>query len=151
MEAIVTHTGIFNAKIEFTEPMNVTWVDQDDSGEERLVHLGYMGMDPIYAQGSQKRAYINSTSTFNITDEDAFGEFTTAMITRQNFTWRLKSGNLNVRAMSFPTAKGIRFSKDVVLTGINSFNGHVALQDFRVCRSPYLLIISGDNGIYLVT
>ena len=151
MEAIVTHTGIFNAKIEFTEPMNVTWIDQDDSGNERPVHLGFMSMDPLYAQGSQKRAYINSTSTFNITDEDAFGEFTAAMITRQNFTWRLESNNLNVQAMAFPTAKGIFFNKDVVLAGINSFNGQVALKDFRVSNYFYLLLIDSGNKCYIAT
>ena len=151
MEAIVTHTGIFNAKIEFTEPMNVTWIDQDDSGNERPVHLGFMSMDPLYAQGSQKRAYINSTSTFNITDEDAFGEFTAAMITRQNFTWRLQSDNLNVQAMAFPTAKGIYFNKDVVLTGINGFNGQVALQDFRVRNYYYSILLKGGNRCYIAT
>jgi Protein of unknown function (DUF3712) len=151
LEAIVTHTGIFSAKIEFTEPMNVTWVDQDDNGKESLVHLGYMNMDPLYAQGAIRRAYINSTSTFNITDEAAFGEFTAAMITRQNFTWRLQSENLNVQALQFPTAKGIHFNKDVVLTGINGFDGHVALEDFRVSNTFFIYSSTMINVFYIAT
>lgn len=91
-----------------------------------------MDLQPLYAKGSTKRAPLNQTTTFNITDEDAFGEFTAAMITRQNFTWRLTSNNLQVNALKFPAAKGLHFNKDVVLNGINNFDGHIALEDFQV-------------------
>ena len=54
------------------------------------------------------------------------------MITQPNFTWHLHSDDLKVNALKFPTAKGIRFDKDLTLNGINSFNGNVRLLDFEV-------------------
>ncbi|KAH9835153.1 uncharacterized protein C8Q71DRAFT_764402 [Rhodofomes roseus] len=131
MEGYVSHTGIFNAKIAFREPISVAWVDQN--GDQEVVrNLGTMELQPLYAKGSTKRAPLNQSTTFTITDEDAFGEFTIAMITRQNFTWRLTSNNLQVNALRFPAAKGLHFNKDVVLNGINNFDGKIVLEDFQL-------------------
>jgi len=79
------------------------------------VPIGYMSLSTLYA--SNKRATINDTTTFYITDQEAFGRFTSAMITSQNFTWKLQSNNLNVQAMKFPTAHGISFNKLVTING----------------------------------
>jgi hypothetical protein len=79
------------------------------------VPLGYMSLSTLYA--SNKRATINDTTTFYITDQNAFGRFTSYMITSQNFTWKLQSSNLNVQAMKFPTAHGISFNKLVTING----------------------------------
>lgn len=78
--------------------------------------LGYMNLDPIKA--AHKRAYINQTTAVTIIDQDSFGRFTAAMVTSQNFTWRLQADNLKLRADKFPEAKGILFSKDLMLNGI---------------------------------
>ncbi|KAI5120964.1 hypothetical protein M0805_006636 [Coniferiporia weirii] len=125
MEGIVTHTGIFGAKITFTEPVNVSWVVNDTD-----IPLGVISLTPLHA--SHKRATINQTTTFNISDEDAFGRFTAAMITQPSFTWHLKSKNLRVNALKFPVAKGINFDKKVTLNGINNFDGNVVLKEFQL-------------------
>lgn len=129
MTGVVTHTGIFSATIRFTRAMNVTWIDgPPDSGTKRP--LGYMDLEPLHAK--HKRAELNQQSRFFVTDQDAFGDFTAAMITRPNFTWLLESNNVAVRALKFPTSNGIKFRKVTTLPGINNFNGNVKLVDFQL-------------------
>ncbi|EPQ57376.1 hypothetical protein GLOTRDRAFT_120580 [Gloeophyllum trabeum ATCC 11539] len=125
LEGVVTHTGIFNAKIDFTKPIDVTWLD---GGNE--VPLGSMTMSGLSAKS--KRAYINQTTTFNISDEDAFGKFAGAMITRENFTWRLESHDLKVQALKFPVSHGIKFKKEITLAGMNNFSDNVILKDLEL-------------------
>lgn len=83
-------------------------------------------------QAAHKRATLNQTTQFNITDQDAFGRFTAAMITQPNFTWHLVSNGLRVNALKFPVATGIHFNKMVTLNGINNFDGNVLLQNFQL-------------------
>ncbi|THH12496.1 hypothetical protein EW146_g7640 [Bondarzewia mesenterica] len=125
MDGLVTHTGIFSASIVFPKPLNISWVDGDQE-----VPLGSFSLQPLSAR--KKRAYINQTTNFDISDQDAFGRFAAAMITQQNFTWRLESNDLSVRALRFPVAKGIKFKKDVIFNGINNFDGNVFLKDFQL-------------------
>ncbi|KAH7926942.1 hypothetical protein BV22DRAFT_1007914 [Leucogyrophana mollusca] len=125
MQGIVTHTGIFSATIAFSQPVNVSWMDGSNE-----TPLGYMSLSQLYAKN--KRATINDTTMFYITDQAAFGRFTSHMITSQNFTWRLQSSNLNVQAMKFPMAHGISFNKDVTINGTNNFAGNVVLEDLQL-------------------
>ncbi|KAL4074292.1 hypothetical protein J3A83DRAFT_4234939 [Scleroderma citrinum] len=125
MQGLVTHTGIFSAAIKFTQPVNVSWIE--DSAK---TPLGFMTLAPLYA--AHKRATINDTTTFYITDQEAFGRFTAHMITSQNFTWQLESYSLSVQAAKFPWAHGISFNKMVVINGTNNFAGGVLLEDFRL-------------------
>ncbi|KDQ27871.1 hypothetical protein PLEOSDRAFT_1112748 [Pleurotus ostreatus PC15] len=125
LQGNVAHTGIINARIEFKNPVRVTWLDGDNE-----VPIGVMNLSPLSTMN--KRATINDTTVFNITDEAAFGRFAGQMITAQNFTWRLESENLHVQALKFPLSKGIKFKKDVTLNGFNSFSGNVALKDFKL-------------------
>ncbi|KAL5507074.1 hypothetical protein ACEPAH_6530 [Sanghuangporus vaninii] len=125
MQGIVTHTGIFSAKITFTRPVNVTWLVNDTE-----IPLGVMNLGQL--QAKNKRAQLNQTTMFNITDEAAFGLFTETMITQQNFTWRLHSTGLKVRALDFPTATSLNFDKTVTLDGINNFDGNVLLKQFQL-------------------
>ncbi|KAH7888371.1 hypothetical protein F5I97DRAFT_2002257 [Phlebopus sp. FC_14] len=125
MQGVVTHTGIFSATITFTQAVNVSWIDGSTK-----VPLGYMKLDTLYAKN--KRATINDTTVFNIVDQEAFGRFTSAMITSQNFTWQLESSSLSVQAEKFPTAHGISFNKMVTINGTNNFAGNVVLQDLQL-------------------
>ncbi|KAG2368054.1 hypothetical protein BDR07DRAFT_1391769 [Suillus spraguei] len=125
MLGVVSHTGIFSARVSFSQPVNVSWMNGSVE-----VPLGYMSLSTLYA--SNKQATINDTTTFYITDQDAFGRFTSAMITSQNFTWKLQSSNLNVQAMKFPTAHGISFEKLVTINGTNNFAGNVILEDLQL-------------------
>ncbi|KAG6908393.1 hypothetical protein DXG01_004822 [Tephrocybe rancida] len=121
-----THTGIISAKIEFLDPVEVSWFEDDFTETS----LGTMTFAPLFAK--KKRAPINATSTFTITDEDAFGRFSARLITAQNFTWHLKSSNLRVHALKFPVAKGLTFDKNLTMNGFNSFNGNVVLKDLQL-------------------
>lgn len=82
-----------------------------------VVHLGSFPLNELTVKS--KRAYINQTVPFTIEDEDAFSQFTQAMITQQNFTWRLQSDKLSVQALKFPRANGLHFNKDLTLNGIS--------------------------------
>ena len=74
-----------------------------------------MRLSTLHAKN--KRATIDDTTTFYITDQDAFGRFTSAMITSQNFTWQLENYDLSVQAEKFPAAHGISFNKLVTVNG----------------------------------
>jgi hypothetical protein len=113
----VAHTGKINAKIKFLDPVNVSWVE--DGGKE--TPLGTMTFTDLSTKHS--RAEINQTSTFVITNEDAFGRFSVHLITARNFTWHLKSSSLRVQALKFPVAKGISFSKKITLNGVYDLFG----------------------------
>ncbi|KAI0773181.1 hypothetical protein BD413DRAFT_603560 [Trametes elegans] len=125
MDGWVSHAGIFSATIDFKEPLSVAWVDS--SGDE--VPLGSFQMESLRVKS--KRAYINQTVAFTVKDEDAFSQFTSAMITQQNFTWRLTSDKLS-------------FNKDLSLNGMNNFDGHISLVDFQLPRD------SPEGGIDFV-
>ncbi|KAG6857277.1 hypothetical protein H0H87_007110 [Tephrocybe sp. NHM501043] len=126
LQGNATHTGIISAKIEFLEPVDISWFE-DDFTETKL---GSMTFQPLFAK--HKRAPINATSTFTITDEDAFGRFSAQLITAPNFTWHMKSQNLRVHALKFPVAKGLTFDKNLTMTGFNSFNDNVVLKDLQL-------------------
>ncbi|KAI0268735.1 hypothetical protein BC834DRAFT_651204 [Gloeopeniophorella convolvens] len=125
MDGWVSHAGIFSAQIGFSRPLRVAWLNGSDE-----VPLGQLNFQPLNAR--KKRAFINQTSNFEVTDQDAFGRFTQHMITSQNFTWRLQSDDLHVRALKFPMSKGLKFKKDLTLNGINNFEGNVILKDFQL-------------------
>ncbi|KAJ4468227.1 hypothetical protein J3R30DRAFT_3715154 [Lentinula aciculospora] len=121
LQGSVSHTGIIPAKIHFTEAVTVQWVQANGS----KLTIGDMTLADISA--SHKRATVNQSTTFHITDPSVFGQFAAQMITANNFTWRLTSNGLHVQAAKFPVSKGIRFDKTLTLNGFNSFNGGVNL------------------------
>ncbi|KAI0035854.1 hypothetical protein K488DRAFT_76325 [Vararia minispora EC-137] len=125
----VTHTGIFSASIEFPEPVDVYWAPKNGS---QLVKIGTTGFDPLTAKN--RRAYINQTHPFTVSDQSAFGDFTKEMITSDTFTWVLKTGTLSVRALRLPRSTGLNFNKNVTLPGINNFIGNITLDDFQMPR-----------------
>lgn len=154
MTGFVSHTGIISARIQFTEPLDVFWLEPDGA----LTHLGQIDNFPDI-HSAHKTATINATAPFNITNEADFGRFTSFMITQPTFKWRLLSNSLKVHALKFPVANGIHFNKTIELNGINNFGGgHVELIDFKVrffhfdgvssshgwvsCRKMTLLVVS---------
>ncbi|KAJ3868577.1 hypothetical protein EV359DRAFT_77557 [Lentinula novae-zelandiae] len=121
LQGSVSHTGIISAKIHFTQPVTVQWVQPNGS----QLTIGNMDLDDISA--SHKRATVDQNTTFHITDQSVFGQFAAQMITANNFTWRLLSNNLHVQAAKFPVSKGIKFDKTLTLNGFDSFNGNANL------------------------
>ncbi|KAG6878541.1 hypothetical protein C0993_004439 [Termitomyces sp. T159_Od127] len=126
LQGNVTHTGIISSRIEFPEPVEVSWFENEFTETK----IGTVTFDTLFAK--DKRASINATSNFMITDGDAFGRFSTQLITSSNFTWRLKSSNLKVQALKFPVAKGLSFDKNVTMQGFNSFDNNVILKDLQL-------------------
>ncbi|KAI0710861.1 hypothetical protein C8Q76DRAFT_623714 [Earliella scabrosa] len=126
IDAWVSRAGIIKATIKLNEPVQVAWVN--GSGDH--VPLGRFDLEPLYVR--HKRAYINQTVAFTIEDEAAFARFTQDMITQPNFTWHLTSRKVDVRALALPTAHDLKFDKDVVMNGMNNFNGNVRLVDFQL-------------------
>ncbi|KAJ6593726.1 hypothetical protein B0H19DRAFT_32612 [Mycena capillaripes] len=127
MTGTVSHTGVIPASISFPDPVNVSWVVNDDTD----IDLGYLALDTLHAKS--KRATINQTATpFTITNQTGFSLFAAHMITDPTFTWRLKSSNLRVQAAKFPVSKGINFNKKIQLNGFNSFTGNVTILDFQL-------------------
>ncbi|KAH9850917.1 hypothetical protein C2E23DRAFT_886961 [Lenzites betulinus] len=112
MDAWVSHAGIFSAKIDFTRPLEVGWVNTTTGA---VVALGSFTLGELTVKS--KRAYINQTVSFTIGNEDAFSQFTQAMITQQNFTWHLQSEKVSVQALKFPRANGLSFNKEITLNG----------------------------------
>ncbi|KAF8135624.1 hypothetical protein EV363DRAFT_1429344 [Boletus edulis] len=138
MQGTVAHTGIFAAVISFPTPVNVSWINGSTK-----VPLGYMRLSTLYAKN--KRATLNDTTTFYITDQNAFGRFTSAMITSQNFTWQLENYDLTVQAEKFPTAHGISFNKMVTINGTDNFSGNVKLEELQLPSD------NPEGGINFVT
>lgn len=122
----MTHTGVIPAHIQFTKPIQVSWVQEN--GTESLI--GVMTLDDLHA--SHKRASVDQTTQFNITDEATFGVFAGHMITAKNFTWRLQSDSLHVQAAKFPTSKGIKFNKLVTLNGTL----FLSVWEYAFCTRP---------------
>lgn len=92
--------------------MKVSWTDS--TGHNR--QLGQMvNFQPLTAKN--KRATLNQTVRFQISDTNAFGEFTSTLITQPNFTWQLTCPNLQVNADKFPAATKLHFSKQLTLNG----------------------------------
>ncbi|KAF5320993.1 hypothetical protein D9619_001399 [Psilocybe cf. subviscida] len=126
LEGVVCNTGIIPAKIMFTEPTEVFWVED----ETTQTKLGSMMLQTLHAK--HKRAYINQTNVlFNIVDEPAFGRF---------------SGTLKL-----PVSKGLTFDKTITLngtplsraftpgssrnlssSGFNNFDSNVVLKDLQL-------------------
>ncbi|KAF5389363.1 hypothetical protein D9757_004389 [Collybiopsis confluens] len=147
LQGSVSHTGIISAKIHFTKSVSVDWIRENGS----TTALGNINLQDISA--SHKRATINQTTTFLITDVTAFGEFAKTMITSDTFQWRLSSTDLHVQAAKFPVSKGIKFDQTITLkgkslntilfglvtlpfSGFSSFNNSVALKN---------LLLPSDN------
>ena len=126
LDSWVSHAGIFSAKIHFNQPLSVSWYNSSGAA----IPLGSFSLDDLHVHS--KRAYINQSVPFAISHEDNFAAFTAAMIAQPNFTWHLASESVDVRALAFPTAHGLHFSKDVTLSGMAGFSGAVQLVDFQL-------------------
>lgn len=78
-----------------------------------------MTLHDLYAD--HKQAPINDTTNLFITDQEAFGRFTVALITQPNFTWRLNAPSLKVQAVHFPVDDGLVFQKDLTIPGMKYY------------------------------
>ncbi|CAG8556519.1 9211_t:CDS:2 [Ambispora gerdemannii] len=100
----VTNGGSISGSVTFPEPVDIIWKDTK-IGKVQLP-------DSQFSGGSAK---INSTGIFNITNADAFGQFTIAQLSNDNFTWTL-DGKVDVKALGI-TKRGLDFKKNIVIQG----------------------------------
>jgi hypothetical protein len=108
----VAHTGKIPATIEFTEPVEVYWIEENRDETK----IGTFNLSPLKTS-RKSRAEIAQNTTFTIADEAAFARFSGYLITSSSFQWRLRSKNLKAHAVKFPVAKGISFDKVIKLNG----------------------------------
>ncbi|KAH8929904.1 hypothetical protein BT69DRAFT_11228 [Atractiella rhizophila] len=116
MQGKVTNTGVFGAKITFSQPVDVFWTPEDD-GKTNLQKIGTFQLRTLNAAGGE--AKLNQSSVFAV--EQAFGDFAAFLLTQPEFEWTLKTGGVNVLALGFLKANGLSMTKRVKFEGINNF------------------------------
>lgn len=128
IEGQVKKTGIFPAHLYFREPVEVYWNTPPPNMRE--LHLGTMVLDYIGVAAGHGR--VKQATTFQIKDEEGFGEFAKFLVSEPQFTWFLSCDNVHVEAFSlFPTYKNLKFKKHVIFDAINGFSD-VKILDFQL-------------------
>ncbi|KAF9419836.1 hypothetical protein BGZ94_009307, partial [Podila epigama] len=105
MKGKMDNTGPFHAEISFPGTVTVSWNEK------------VLGTTEIPGK-SEASGDLNLASSFVITDEAAFTEFSSYMLNAESFEWHL-SGKLNVKALG-STIKDLDLDKKIV---VNAFNG----------------------------
>lgn len=121
-----TKVGVFPARLEFRNPIQVYWVNPDNMTE---THLGHFPLSSLGAAAGH--AKINQISLFQMDDVPAFGRFAEHLITQEAFTWRLKSHGVDASAFNFISVNRMYFEKDMTLPGMANFT-HVTISDFQL-------------------
>lgn len=107
LEGQVRKVGIFPAHLFFEEPVRVFWIAPENLTQE--LELGQFNLARIGVAAGHGR--IKQQTQFNISNEPAFARFTEYLITQKEFTWRLKSNNVQAKAFSFIAVNGLSFIK----------------------------------------
>ncbi|KAE8246427.1 hypothetical protein A4X13_0g5797 [Tilletia indica] len=128
LDGQIKKTGIFPAHIFFREPVQVYWNTPPPNLVEK--RLGEFNLRRVGAAAGHAR--LRQLTQFNISDEEAFGQFTEFLLTQEEFTWNLNCSNVHVAAFSFlPTFKNLQFRKHVVFKGMANFTD-VKILDFQL-------------------
>ncbi|KAK0559809.1 hypothetical protein OC844_004162, partial [Tilletia horrida] len=128
LDGQIKKTGIFPAHIFFREPVQVYWNTPPPNLVEK--RLGEFNLRHVGAAAGHAR--LRQLTRFNVSDEDAFGQFTEFLITQEEFTWNLNCSNVHVEAFSFlPTFKNLQFRKHVVFKGMANFTD-IKILDFQL-------------------
>ncbi|KAK0557527.1 hypothetical protein OC844_005558 [Tilletia horrida] len=128
LDGQVKKTGIFPARAFFRESVDVYWMTPPPNMEER--HLGSMNLS--YLGIAAGHARLRQATTFQIRDEEAFGQFAEFLVSQEEFTWKLNTSNVHVKAFGFlPTFKNLDFNKHLVLKGMANFTD-IKILDFQL-------------------
>jgi hypothetical protein len=118
LEAQVTKTGIFPARLSFRKPVDVYWMTPPPNMRE--IHLGHFNLGPIDAAAGHAKVY--QATTFYLDDEEGFGTFSEWLVTMPQFTWKTNCSVVHAEGFSFfPVFKPLVFRKDVIINGLNNF------------------------------
>ncbi|KAK0556496.1 hypothetical protein OC844_005834 [Tilletia horrida] len=128
LDGQVKKTGIFPARAFFRESVEVYWMTPPPAMEEK--HLGSMNLSALGIAAGHAR--LRQATTFQVRDEEAFGQFAEFLVSQEEFTWKLNTSNVHVKAFGFlPTFKNLGFSKHVVLKGMANFTD-IKILDFQL-------------------
>ncbi|KAG0238768.1 hypothetical protein BGW42_002634 [Actinomortierella wolfii] len=108
MDGTLGKTGPFSATIKFPEPIRVSYQDK---------LLGNMMLPETKASGG--KGDLKASATFNIDDPDAFGAFSSDMMNKETFVWKLQS-SVTIVALG-QTVKNLKLDKEITLLGMNGF------------------------------
>ncbi|KAF9163540.1 hypothetical protein DFQ26_002426 [Actinomortierella ambigua] len=108
MDGSLGNTGPFSATIKFPEPIRVSY-------QNKL--LGNMMLPDTKASGGSGE--LKATAAFNIDDADAFGAFSSDMMNKGSFVWKLES-SVTIVALG-QTVKDLKLNKEIELLGMNGF------------------------------
>ncbi|GAA6063179.1 hypothetical protein JCM10212_003114 [Sporobolomyces blumeae] len=127
LEGQVKKVGVFPAHLYFHEPVYVTWTAPEAPFTE--LHLGHFDLAMIGVAAGHGR--IKQQTEFFIDDEPAFARFTEYLITQEEFTWRLRSNNVQAKAFSFIPANHLTFVKDLTLPAMANMTD-ISITDFQL-------------------
>ncbi|KAF9963041.1 hypothetical protein BGZ65_006328, partial [Modicella reniformis] len=113
------NTGPFHADITFPGTVYVSW---------NGIELGTTQI-PGTSKAAGGHGDLNIQSTFTVTNETAFTEFSSYMLNSESFVWHLE-GKLNVKALGH-TVKDLDLKKDITVNAFHGLSG-VAIQKFAL-------------------
>ncbi|KAJ3130696.1 hypothetical protein HK100_007685 [Physocladia obscura] len=111
-----TNAGTMDATLTFPDPVSVYWTERSNGAADLL--LGTLSLSPVTVSGTApKSGPISLATTFNISDVDAMGQFSTFMIEQSGFSWLLVgSATAEAYGLVFP---GLSLANVVTLTGFD--------------------------------
>ncbi|KAK0522484.1 hypothetical protein OC834_006266 [Tilletia horrida] len=128
LDGQVKKAGIFPAQAFFRESINVYWMTPPPNMEEK--HLGAMNLSRLGIAAGHAR--LRQETTFEVRDEEAFGQFAQYLVSQETFTWKLNTSNVHVKAFGFlPTFKNLPFTKHVNFNGMANFTD-IKILDFQL-------------------
>ncbi|KAK0542857.1 hypothetical protein OC846_006614, partial [Tilletia horrida] len=128
LDGQVKKVGIFPAEAFFRQQVDVFWMTPPP--DMREVHLGSMNLSKLGIAAGHAR--LRQATTFKVVDEEAFGQFAEFLVSQEEFTWKLNTSNVHVKAFGFlPTFKNLGFNKHVVLKGMANFTD-IEILDFQL-------------------
>lgn len=132
----LTGTGPFDALIEFTEPLTVTWQGRN---------IAKLSLPPICAFANVGVPNLVTSGRLTITNLGAFTDFATFILANPSFQWTVSSNRLTVRALQIIYSNVI-ISKNIDFKAFNGLPG-VTTYNFDVYgeTSNSLLIRTGAS------
>ncbi|KAJ1033702.1 hypothetical protein NDA13_001683 [Ustilago tritici] len=119
LQGKITNSGPFDATIEFTNGLKVTW-------NGRL--LGQIAM-PNVALAGDVGATLEILTEFVVADVGYLTEFTRYLLTEKSFVWNIAGDGLRVAALGIEV-NNITISKNVILSAFDGLRNSVIINSF---------------------
>ncbi|KAF9103437.1 hypothetical protein BGX27_010565, partial [Mortierella sp. AM989] len=113
------NTGPFHADISFPGIVTVSWNN---------IELGTTVI-PGSSSAAGGRGDLDLKSSFTVTNQAGFTEFSSYMLNAESFVWHLE-GKLNVKALGH-TVKDLDLKKDITVSAFNGLTG-IAIKKFSL-------------------